>query len=325
MIMRERKRLIQSAAKLDKNFQVFGSSNHHYMVSDPVSKEEILNFEAIYNITLPKEYADHLMEIGTGAGPFFGLYTFEQVKKELPINFSQCTTHPHAITPQLTKTRWIELTTQLEELGEGSSQYDQFICEMTCHLLTIATQGCTCFIALYLEGEHAGEVVYLDTNYEDYCMPFFSGMTFSEWFDGYFQEIILGNNLDSYGCLPLHSQLKLRNNFEGAEDKEKWLGSFFRFLSLEKESISFLMEQVISGNHALAITALSVIIKKEPAFGLDVLKRAMLQKQHALVSGVIGYIPNEKRKEFHQLILELLAGCPKEYAKNLEKALQSSK
>lgn len=72
------------AKKTDKKLKVFGAEEHKYMLNKPVLEGEILKFEQLYSITLPECYKSFLLHIGnggidsknSGAGPYYGLYSF---------------------------------------------------------------------------------------------------------------------------------------------------------------------------------------------------------------------------------------------------------
>jgi len=58
----------------DRQFKVFGASKHQYR-SLRVSEREMSNFEAWCGLPLPSSYRDHLVHIGHGKGPYYGLWS----------------------------------------------------------------------------------------------------------------------------------------------------------------------------------------------------------------------------------------------------------
>ena len=69
---------LEKLIKLDKDFSIFGSSSHEYIINPKLTEEEIQNFEEKNQITLPDEYREYLKNIGNGgAGPFYGLLELE--------------------------------------------------------------------------------------------------------------------------------------------------------------------------------------------------------------------------------------------------------
>lgn len=76
--------------------------------------------------------------------------------------------------------------------------------------------------------------------------PFLTGLTFLEWFEQYFLEILAGHNLTSYGYISLKSQQELRKEYEGAvltEDKLRILAGFHKFTEAEPETIELLLQR----------------------------------------------------------------------------------
>lgn len=62
----------------DAGFQVFGSSSHRYLNKGRLYEHEVKSFENRYNINLPPEYREFILQIGNGgAGPYYGLESLE--------------------------------------------------------------------------------------------------------------------------------------------------------------------------------------------------------------------------------------------------------
>lgn len=71
--------ILKSAAEIDKDFMVFGTSKHKYRLNDPIPVDFVRNAEAYYGFTLPKDYFRFITEIGDGgAGEDYGLYSFRE-------------------------------------------------------------------------------------------------------------------------------------------------------------------------------------------------------------------------------------------------------
>jgi len=64
----------------DSECMLFGSKKHRYE-STVIPENEIAAFERDLKHELPKEYRDYLMHIGFGAGPGYGLYSLDAIKK----------------------------------------------------------------------------------------------------------------------------------------------------------------------------------------------------------------------------------------------------
>ncbi|BDI18435.1 hypothetical protein ANSO36C_42370 [Nostoc cf. commune SO-36] len=72
-VLQLKKKLTQLAI-LDATFEVFGSESHQYQFKPCLSNKDIQVFESRYNIILPGEYRNFLLEVGNGgAGPGYGL------------------------------------------------------------------------------------------------------------------------------------------------------------------------------------------------------------------------------------------------------------
>jgi len=59
----------------DKNFQIFGSEKHKYILNEPLCEEIISNFEDTFQVKLPSDYRNFINTIGNGgAGPGYGIF-----------------------------------------------------------------------------------------------------------------------------------------------------------------------------------------------------------------------------------------------------------
>ena len=69
---------LKELKRKDPVFQVFGAATHRYMNKGRLYEEEVRSFERSYNIHLPAEYREFLLQIGNGgAGPYYGLESLE--------------------------------------------------------------------------------------------------------------------------------------------------------------------------------------------------------------------------------------------------------
>ena len=77
---------LKKLIELDKDFSIFGSESHEYIINSKLTEEEIQNFEAKNQLTLPSEYREYLKNIGNGgAGPFYGLLELEDNDNNLSL------------------------------------------------------------------------------------------------------------------------------------------------------------------------------------------------------------------------------------------------
>ena len=70
---------LKKLIELDKEFSIFGSNSHGYVINSKFTGEELQKFEKRNKITLPEEYKEYLKNVGNGgAGPFYGLLELEE-------------------------------------------------------------------------------------------------------------------------------------------------------------------------------------------------------------------------------------------------------
>lgn len=192
--------LVREAAKTDKNCEIFGSKQHKYRLNPVASLEKIREFEQRYHIKLPEEYVFFLTKVGNGgAGPYYGLYSLEQLDRynEYLDNSGadDSLTQYTFINKNMTIEEW---NTKIEEL-EDDDKYD-FVMNQICNgVLVIGTQGCTYDNLLMCSGSETGKIVYIDWNLDAGYPPFFTGISFLDWYETYFREIIANHKVTSYG------------------------------------------------------------------------------------------------------------------------------
>src|SRR5262249_2430677 len=76
------KKQLAELRELDRDLKVFGARAHRYewSVVDAIAGE---NLEWLLGVTLPAEYREFLLDVGAGAGPYYGLWQPKQVFSEL--------------------------------------------------------------------------------------------------------------------------------------------------------------------------------------------------------------------------------------------------
>jgi hypothetical protein len=82
---------LQRLRALDGQLRVFGATTHRY-ASVRVSVREIEQFEDALGVGLPAEFRQFLLEIGYGAGPYYGIWSPPEILDEV-------TTPNEATTP----------------------------------------------------------------------------------------------------------------------------------------------------------------------------------------------------------------------------------
>jgi hypothetical protein len=80
--LEEIKQMLERLKALDRQLQVFGAQIHQYK-SHPLSDIELELLEAGLGVRLPADYRQFLHEIGYGAGPYYGLYSPNEVFRDL--------------------------------------------------------------------------------------------------------------------------------------------------------------------------------------------------------------------------------------------------
>jgi len=233
------KALVKRAGEIDKDRKVFGASKHKYELNPVLSIDKIHKFESEYNIKLPEEYVFFLTMVGNGgAGPYYGLYMLENTIKYNEYKDSMSTSA--FINNELKKETWKSTMDKLEEADDA--EYDEIMRQVYGGLMIIGTQGCTYDNLLMVNGSEKGKIVYIDWNLEPEYGPYLTRMTFLEWYENYFKEIINGNNVKSYGYIKLGKEEELINEYENAqmENKRNILISFFRFSKLKSDTVEFL-------------------------------------------------------------------------------------
>lgn len=198
--------LLEKAKKADPNYQVFGSDWHKYQLNPPVSMGEVLKLEEDFKIKLPPDYVYFLTQIGNGgAGPYYGLYSLDELRKK-----QYCTQQDHTLPPlidvSLSREMWNELMEQMDTDDEIFVEIEK---RVNAGVFVIGTQGCTYDNLLMCRGSESGKIVYIDWNLESDYPPVLTRMSFWEWYIGFFEDIIAGYSVRNYGYYKRGTQQKL--------------------------------------------------------------------------------------------------------------------
>lgn len=232
--------LVKKAAIADQNCEVFGASKHKYKLNQVLSEEEVRQFEEKYHIKLPEEYVFFLTKVGNGgAGPYYGIYSLDDIRNFRTGEVICREGVPAFLDKNLTKEAW---DTMMEEM-EDDEKYDALVANMLEGSLTIGTQGCSFDTLLMCKGSEQGKLVYIDWNLEPELYPYLTGMTFLDWYESYFKEIIAGHKIHWYGYYSLKSEEELRNSYRedlSLEEKAEIMEGFCKFNEAEEETLNFL-------------------------------------------------------------------------------------
>ena len=235
------KKLVRYAGEVDSERAVFGSSSHQYLLNPVISLGEVSAYEEKYNVDLPEEYKFFLTKVGNGgAGPYYGLYPLEK----LPVY--------HEYIAESGKTAWIDETLtrdiwaeQMKELKSSDDPaYDRIMQKIVGGLNVIGTQGCTFDHLLMNSGSEKGRIVYIDWNLLPENVPRLTGLTFLDWYEQFFREIINDHFLDSYGYIRLGTEEELYCAYQNAAAGEQRpiIESYYRFPKVNKNTIELLLD-----------------------------------------------------------------------------------
>ncbi len=77
----ELRQALERARPADAGLEQFGAKAHQYRWAPPADLTEVERFEREIGTRLPEDYRAFLLQAGNGgAGPFYGLFSLEQVR-----------------------------------------------------------------------------------------------------------------------------------------------------------------------------------------------------------------------------------------------------
>ncbi|MEH2065035.1 MAG: SMI1/KNR4 family protein [Nostoc sp.] len=159
-VLQLKKKLTQLAI-LDATFEVFGSESHQYQFKPCLSNKDIQVFESRYNITLPSEYRNFLLEIGNGgAGPGYGLSGLLGIEYEDVIPEKVYQENYEILSNPFTLTKaWNDLdlivNNNTSSVTNSDAYFDDKFIQGT---LTITNYGCGIYAMLVITGEQSGKI-----------------------------------------------------------------------------------------------------------------------------------------------------------------------
>lgn len=307
------KKLVEIASKADADNKVFGASSHKYRLNPIVSIETVRQFEKKYHITLPEEYIFFLTRVGNGgAGPYYGLYPLE--KLELYNEYLQALSHhpeadyPILIDRNMTAASWNARIGMLKNDAYSDEAYDTVMKQISSGTLIIGTQGCTYDNLLMCRGSETGKMVYIDWNLETDYPPFLTGMTFLDWYENFFEEIIAGNNTASYGYKMLGTEEELSEAYEAAadlEEKSRILSSFYRFQQLADKTIALFVRRE---EKSLDAAKAELLFRNDLEKGLKVFERLLEGENPEAAVSCARRMPEQYKNNYYKGMLSLLYG-----------------
>jgi hypothetical protein len=249
------------AKETDKDFKVFGSTSHKYNVENPINSNQIELFETKYNITLPECYKSFITHMGSGAGPFYGIWDLDKginrllynAEKYLSIE-NRCMSYSY------------EEWGKLEEDDSSDEEYEILYNELFAGILPIGTTGCSGIIGLLLVGKDKGKIVHLS---DELYFPF---MTFEDnfldWYERWLDEIISGklikNGGSNFASIMGGGETKLFDKLKSANtdnEKIKILLGIFELNSILEKNIQNIEILISNKNQIIKKNALLILTK----------------------------------------------------------------
>jgi len=240
--------IVKEVKKKDENYKIFGAKTHQYQLNETVSLEWVRAFEKKYHIELPEEYVFFITKVGNGgAGPYYGVEPLKDTEQSAKF-------YKHLSKESIYNDNYLQFYKECvaffdneepdDEKGydELDKKYDEFCDKINYGTLGITNQGCTFDTLLVVNGSRKGEIVYVDWNLELDYPPKLIHMTFLEWYQGYFEEILAGYDVYGYGYHMLGDEKELIEKYACADlhTKNKIISSFFKFPTIEQETIKFI-------------------------------------------------------------------------------------
>jgi hypothetical protein len=139
--------------------------NHFpYTIGQTRTESEIVDFETEYNIRLPEDYRQFLLEVGgSGVNPGYKLYSLNEERRASPVNSDLQRPFPFQ-----EKMDYENLQVVAQELGVYSSDPDvgytwiEDIEPLNHGHLWVCYTGCQCWYILIVTGEARGQIWYVD-------------------------------------------------------------------------------------------------------------------------------------------------------------------
>ena len=130
---------VKKAREADPEFKVFGASKHKYQFDVRTDMAEIRAFEQKHGLKLPENYVRVLTELGSGAGPYYGLYPVSKLGNDCSEHIGSDVTFLDAtLTPKI----WKQVSVGLDRI-EDNEQYDEIMRKVVANAVIIGTHGCT--------------------------------------------------------------------------------------------------------------------------------------------------------------------------------------
>lgn len=225
--LREIRQQLEQAKNADPELKVFGAKKHQYHLNPPATEDAVVRFEEKIGVQLPTEYRKFLLQAGNGgAGPFYGLFSLEQVEYWLTWE----------VEPDELPLLYPERSGKTFE-SEGEAAFRGCI--------PIESEGDTYFTYLLVTGPDRGRVLYIE--YEGSWVFFPRETSFLSWYQRWLREVC--NHYESlwFGTELDGDEAQLQAYYEHAQaedDKLYAIKSMKKFPVLSKSTTAFLEKAI---------------------------------------------------------------------------------
>lgn len=178
------------------SYKIFGSDSHKYKFNPCVSGQQIIEFEQVNNIVLPKDYRDFLLRVGNGgSGPAYGLLKLSEWNIELDITGDNFLSTPFPDTAKWNNERDFDMENddiyESEEFQRWEEEY--FSNKHVTGSMRICHYGCAIYYLLVVSGTEKGNVWIDDRANDEGIYPAISKksgeqLSFTEWYNEWLDE-----------------------------------------------------------------------------------------------------------------------------------------
>lgn len=192
-------KILSQAQKVDKKFELFGSSTHKYELNPPIQASFVRSIEEKYGFTLPEDYFRFITEVADGgAGPDYGIQSFTKFLTEGVDSYSKgywkeyrySLAKPFVPRPMVSE--------EIEEFAFTRKAYEEnpehfFVYEKedenelcdTDGYFTLGTHGCQWDFGLIITGDRRGQVF----DYDNEGAYSFVANSFTEFYENWLNRI----------------------------------------------------------------------------------------------------------------------------------------
>ena len=303
----------EEAKNVDKNLLVFGADGHKYKLGPTLTEKSILEIEEKYNINLPECYKAFVCNIGTIAGPFYGMHSFDDFFPSYHNNPERYLKGKCILYPKMTEKNWEKVAKKMmsaESVDMSDDEIDEELGRIYGGILPIGYEGCTYMYGIVLNGKHSGKIVHFEMNAE--APPVFSfEKNFLDWYERWLDEIISGDLLQkglyspfSYTMGgPEEGLLKKFLKSKDAEEKKDCLEGLLGKAKLKNETLNEIGKITKQGSHENQFLLTAILCgfnyKKAKPFLLELSKTDLLAFLKCLC-----WHKREKIKEWKSVIEE---------------------